>query len=372
MGVAVIKILTIIVVAIAAILVAYLVYRSTSGDAPMRTNIKPDEHLVFFGTAGWYEDNTWHLPVHGWIYEPQKSRARKAAFAKILQRKYDLEADTESEANFDRRLNLIIADNERGKRIVIESGGRDERLPPSANNGHIETVLRFSEDELAPHIRNNVLRYRAINSDGRSFDGRIELVGPLGYSIISDIDDTIKVSGVTDRRELLENTFLKDFEAVPGMADVYREWLGDEGSLHFVSSSPWQLYEPLNELIEQSGFPPATMNLKPVRFRDETLFDLFKKGTETKPAIIRSILDRYPRRHFLLVGDSGEQDPEVYAALLRERPEQIRKIYIRNVTDSESGDERFSELFDGIDSKSWQLFTDPAAMTLPDVVAGVE
>ncbi len=372
-GEAAIKILTFIV-AIAAVLVMYFVYRSFSGDAPMRTEIKPDEHLVFFGTAGWYEEasQSWHLPVHGWIYEPQNSRARKAAFAKVLQKKFDLTTDAASEANFDRRLNLIIADNERGKRIVIESGGREESLPPSANNGHIETVLRFSEAELAPHIRDNMLSYSAINSDGRSFDGRIELVGPLGYSIISDIDDTIKVSGVTDRRKLLENTFLKDFEAVPGMADVYRDWLGDEGSLHFVSSSPWQLYEPLNELIEQSGFPPATLNLKSVRFRDETLFDLFKKGTETKPAVIRSILDRYPRRHFLLVGDSGEQDPEVYAALLRERPEQIKKVYIRNVTDSDAGDDRFGELFDGIDPASWQLFTDPGAMSLPDDAQSVE
>ena len=173
-------------------------------------------------------------------------------------------------------------------------------------------------------------------------------------------------SGVTDRRTLLENTFLKEFEAVPGMAEMYRTWLGDGGSLHFVSSSPWQLYEPLTELIARSGFPAASLNLKPVRFRDETLFDLFKKGTETKPTVIRSILDRFPKRQFLLVGDSGEQDPEVYAELLRERPEQIQKVYIRNVTDAAPDDERFRTVFDGIEASAWQLFSEPAAMTLPD------
>lgn len=361
------KNLAIVTIAIVAILLIYLVYRSQSGEPHIHSDIKPDEHLVFFHTAGWYEelDKSWHLPVHGWIYEPQQSRARKAVFARVLKEKYDLAADGASEANFERRLNLIIADNERGKRIIIESAGRKDALPPSANNGQVETVLLLSEEQLAQHVRNNEFSYHAFAPDGRIFNGNIRLVAPEGLSIISDIDDTIKVSGVTDRRSLLENTFLRDFEAVPGMADVYREWLGDDGSLHFVSSSPWQLYEPLAELIGESGFPPATLNLKPVRFRDETLFDLFKKGTETKPAVIKSILDRYPERRFLLVGDSGEQDPEVYAELIRERPAQILKVYIRNVTNAKPDDERFTALFEGIDAARWQLFTDPAALTLP-------
>ena len=357
------KNLVFIVVAGLVIVLVYLVYRSLSGSAPAGSDIKSDEHLVFFRTAGWYDETsrTWQLPVHGWIYEPQQSRARRAVFAKVLKEKYDLEIDEAAEANFDRRLNLIIADNERGKRIVIENAGQETRLPPSANNGHVETVLELPEDDL----RDKGFGFRAFAPDGRQVDGEIELVGPTGVSIISDIDDTIKISGVTDRRALLENTFLRDFEAVPGMADVYRDWLGDDGSLHFVSSSPWQLYEPLEELIVESGFPSATLNLKPVRFRDETLFDLFKKGTETKPAVIRSILDRYPQRRFLLVGDSGEQDPEVYADLLRERPDQVMKIFIRNVTDAKPDDERFTGVLEGIEPERWQLFTDPATMTLP-------
>ena len=85
--------------------------------------------------------------------------------------------------------------------------------------------------------------------------------------------------------------------------------------------------------FDGSGFPWATFNLKAVRFRDETLLDLFKKGTETKPLIIKGILDRYPGRTFILVGDSGEQDPEVYAALLREYPNQVLQAYIRNVAE---------------------------------------
>ena len=207
-------------------------------------------------------------------------------------------------------------------------------------------------------------------SEHREFGGEVRLVGSNGFSVISDIDDTVKVSHVMDRRQLLENTFLLDFVAAPGMAGTYRRWASSGASFHFVSSSPWQLYAPLTEFLDATGFPWATLNLKLVRFRDETLFDLFKEGTETKPPIIRSILDRYPDRRFVLVGDSGERDPEVYAELMRERPARIQRIYIRNVTGEAADNERFAALFDGIDTERWRLFEMPDGLDLPE--AGVE
>ena len=359
-----------VVVIVVALVISYVVYRMLASEpTAMHSDIKPDEHVVFFNTTAWYDEDAgaWQVPIHGWIYEPQDSRARKGVFAKVLKTKYGLVPDEATQANFDRRLNLLIADNERGKRIVIEIAGRIVSLPPSAENGHFEDVLSFGKDELDADANGGKLSFRAVTADGddRKFGGQVALVAARGFSILSDIDDTVKISGVTDRRELLENTFLQDFEAVPGMAAVYRDWLGNDGSLHFVSSSPWQLYEPLDELIRDAGFPWANLNLKPVRFRDETLFDLFKKGTETKPAVIASVLDRYPERDFVLVGDSGEQDPEVYAVFLRERPEQVRKAYLRNVTNATPGDERFASVFEGIDADRWQLFDDAAEMIPP-------
>ena len=103
-----------------------------------------------------------------------------------------------------------------------------------------------------------------------------------------------------------------------------------------------------------------------MRVKDETLFSLFRKGTETKPAQIEPILKRFPHRRFVLVGDSGEQDPEVYAALLKEYPAQIARIYIRNVDDSAPTDARFEAVFESIDAGKWSLFTDPAELELPD------
>lgn len=335
------------------------------------SDIKADETVVFFQTAGWFDeaDREWHLPVHGWIYEPEDSVARKAAFEKILEETFDLSITEETEDNLARRLNLLIADNERGKRIVVDLAGRHHALPASAENGHFEATIVLSETEAAAHAENGLIRYAAVTGDdeSRHFEGTVRLLRPDGISVISDIDDTVKISMVGDHRALLEQTFLLDFAAVPGMAQRYRDWSSAVTGFHFVSSSPWQLYEPLHEFLVANGFPWATFSLKAVRFRDETLLDLFREGTETKPAAIRTILDRYPKRKFVLVGDSGEQDPEVYAALMRERPRQVVKIGIRNVTGESAAAARYTALFEDIDPARWQLFEDPQKLALPDV-----
>lgn len=329
--------------------------------------LKGDEHIVLFRTAAWFNEETreWHVPIHGWVYEPQDSKLRKAVFEEILDSQFDLSPTDETGANFSRRLNLLIADSERGKELRVNIADHEYALPPSAENGHFETTLLISEADVDLHAAGEYLSYDIVvpGSGTTEYAGEVRLVEPAGLSVISDIDDTVKISNVTDHKSLLEYAFLLDFEAAPGMSGLYRDWMTDNVSLHFVSSSPWQLYEPLTEFLDRDKFPWATLSLKAVRFRDETLFDLFKKGTETKPAVIEKILAEFPGRDFILVGDSGEQDPEVYAGLLRKFPDQIRKAYIRNVTQETPDNTRFSAVFEGIEESRWQLFDDVRDVT---------
>lgn len=370
---------TFLTVAAATIVAGCILYVLLAGDpnrvsSDIASDIADDEHVVLFKTTAWFDEKLqqWQVPIHGWIYEPQDSAARKEVFTKILKEEYGLETKAETAGNFARRLNLLIADNERGKTIVVDIAGRIVQLPPSAANGHFETTLTFPAAEIEEYADENVVRFSAVTGDDdqRSFEGEVRLVGPVGLSIISDIDDTVKISNVTDLRQLLEYTFFLDFVSVPGMASLYCDWVDQDVSLHFVSSSPWQLYSPLNEFMHDEGFPWSSLNLKLVRFRDETLLDLFKKGTETKPLFIKQILNAYPNRNFVLVGDSGEQDPEVYARLIQEFPERILKIYIRNVTSESPDNERFAAVFDGIEDERWQLFEDPETVIPAGLLGG--
>lgn len=364
--------LKIVLLFVAIILTGYAVCAaSMETDQRLYSDIKPDEDVVFFRTAARLDEanQEWHLPIHGWIYEPEDSVARKTVFAAILKSKYELEPAEETEANFTRRLNLMIADNERGKQIVIALAGQDYTLPTSGVNGHFETMLVVPVTHVEEFVDDSVLSYSAVTrkSETRQFTGEVLLTAPTGLSIISDIDDTVKISNVNDHKSLLEHTFLLDFSAAPGMAQLYDKWSKHDASFHYVSSSPWQLYSPLREFLDESEFPRSTLSLKAVRFRDKTLIDLFKKGTETKPVAIEKILNAYSGRQFILVGDSGEQDPEVYASLLRKYPDQIQKIYIRNVTQESADNERFESVFENVEQDCWVLFDDPMSLQLPEL-----
>ncbi len=335
------------------------------------SSIKTDEHMVFFRTSAVFDDtnNTWSIPIKGWIYEPQQSRFRKSAFARILKEKYELTTTPDNQQIFDQRLNLLIADNERNKLIVITIAGEQYLLPLSKENGHFSAEIQLPAATVEKHSVNNILSYSAVTNpkESRHFIGEIILLEKTGISVISDIDDTIKISGVTEHKQLLENTFLKPFASVPGMAQKYSQWAKHDIAIHFVSSSPWQLYSPLLSFTEKAGFPTSTFNLKAVRFRDSTLVNLFKKGTDTKPLQIEPILQAYPNRKFVLIGDSGEQDPEVYIGIKQRYPDQILKIYIRNITQETKYNERFKPLLANMEDGILELFSDPATLTIPPV-----
>jgi hypothetical protein len=345
---------------------------TAAADAPPGiSDIEADETVVFFDTAAWLDSEyaQWNIPVHAWIYEPQASVVRKGLFATVLEKEYGLAAGPESQAFFDRRVNLLIADNERGKTLVVRIAGQDITLPPSEPNGHVSSVLQIPADLVDSISERGHIRFYALTAahETRRFEAEVRLVPPGGVSIVSDIDDTVKISQVTDRKLLLENTFYKPFEAVPGMPELYRDLAAAGAELHFVSSSPWQLYEPLRDFLDEAGFPWATMSLKSFRFRDETLLNLFKKGNETKPAQIVPILEKYPGRKFILIGDSGEQDPEVYGDIARRYPHAIQRILIRNLDGAGRDDARYLDAFENVPGHQWRLFDDPGQLAASDL-----
>ena len=166
-----------------------------------------------------------------------------------------------------------------------------------------------------------------------------------GISVITDIDDTIKLTEVNSRRRMLQRTFAEPFASIEGMAQVYRRW-ADQGALfHYVSSSPWQIYDAVNQFLIENEFPLGSMHLKWFRLRDE----LFKRWQilrrKSKAGVIRALIRRMPERSFVLVGDSGERDPEIYAKLASKYPTQITRICIRQIEANPLDSDRLNKLY---------------------------
>jgi phosphatidate phosphatase APP1 len=186
------------------------------------------------------------------------------------------------------------------------------------------------------------------------------LIEPEGVSIVSDVDDTIKHSNVPNRRDLFHNTFSREFSPIPGMAELYCACIDAGASFHFVSGSPWQLYEPLAEFLRKYGFPEGSFHLKPFRIRD-TARKIRGPTPQTayKRAALEPIFQAFPRRKFVLIGDAGEQDPLVYGGFLREYPQQILSVFIRALRDETGLEGRLASAFEGCPPDRWQLFRSP-------------
>jgi hypothetical protein len=317
---------------------------------------------MLFDTAAHFDParQLWVLPLHAWVYQPQTSTVRKGAIAALLKRTYGLEATAQNARFFDARINLLLADNKRGRRPDV-TVMRDEllkpslsvTLPPTGPNGHVRQNLTVSAE---PGDRLN-LRPKARPD---AFQATAHLIPPVGVSVICDIDDTVKDSGVLDKRRLWESTFFKPFSAVPGMAPLVKRLAGKEAAVHYVSSSPWHLYQPLRSWLSADGFPVSSLHLKHIRLKDSTILDILKSPEETKPPIISALLKRYPERTFILVGDSGEKDPEVYGAIARTFTKQVTRILIRRAPGGPSGAARFEQAFAGLPRDLWQVFDDPS------------
>jgi phosphatidate phosphatase APP1 len=327
--------------------------------------VKTDETVVLFPTAGRLEPDSghWVLPVHGWIYEPEQGDLLRSAALDSLRRALGLDPEAQASKIFLERARLLIVDNESNKRMVVALGDRKTVVGVSEANGHFEGVVRVRIDEVEDWVRIGDAPDRLNVSialpqgDQRSFVGSVQLVGEEGLSVVSDIDDTIKVSQVRDKRALLTQTFLREFEAVEGMARLFERWRAQGAVFHYVSASPWQLYPPLADFLAREGFPAGSFHMKYFRWKDETFFNLFSSQESYKRPIIESLIKQYPKRRFVLVGDSGEQDPEIFGGLARDFPQRVQYILIRDVTGEAADAPRYRAAFDRVDANRWRIFT---------------
>ncbi|KAG0251224.1 hypothetical protein DFQ27_008913, partial [Actinomortierella ambigua] len=204
--------------------------------------------------------------------------------------------------------------------------------------GHFHGTLRVTVDEVATMSTRSKLQDEARFLKLQAFHeempeechGVVNLIEPEGISIISDIDDTIKETNVqAGTRMILRNTFLSDMREVEGMASVYKAWWQRGAAIHYVSNSPWQLIPSLLDFFHSHEFPPGSAHL---RLHDSVIKAYFMTPGEHKRRTIREILEDFPQRQFILVGDSGEIDLEIYTEMAVLYPQQVRKIFIRDIT----------------------------------------
>ena len=327
------------------------------------SDLHQDEEILFFPSLAHRVrgGGGWECEIRGCVYEPEKRSLIVGLLRETLELKHVEMTDQEA-ATFAERARLFMVDNQRGRTIVVRVGEREHALGKSRPDGQFSGVIRLPDAELGTtDTRTAQIQAVLPAGDLRRFLGHINLADESGITVISDIDDTIKATQVRDRKLLLRRTFLEPFKPVPGMAEVYRAWADKSGAQFcYVSASPWQLFLPLSEFVKSNGFPSGAFYLKKFRWKDQSFLGLFESPDQYKPAVIEPLLKQFPRRQFILVGDAGERDPEIYASLARRYPQQILRILIRDATGEPADSERYQTAFRGLPPGLWQVFRAPA------------
>ena len=157
------------------------------------------------------------------------------------------------------------------------------------------------------------------------------------FGVISDIDDTIIHTGVVSMlkwKVLLNSIFKSAASRIPleGAAEFYhklhRGGSGENANpIFYVSHSPWNLYRYLEFFLKQNTFPKGPILLRSFK-------DIFKKKSGDRPQKhieIINILKTYPKLKFILIGDSGEYDADIYMDVAETFPGRILAIYLRSV-----------------------------------------
>ncbi len=313
------------------------------------------------------------LPLRVWVFEPEHDDKLRKVAIKAGAQKLDIADGTPERAVYERRMRAFLVDNERGERLTATISGRgvgkkpvSRNLGPTEKDGQFETVLTIPYKPKKKGADSVQLSIRGFDREAAGRSVTVPVIAAEGITVISDIDDTFKVTNVLDKKEMAANTFTREFHAVPGMARLYEAWAKQGVTFHYVSASPWALQQELATFAEKTGFPSAVYHLRSLRLKDVAgTTEFVRESREHKLASISELFERFPKRTFILVGDSGEKDPEIYGEIAQKFGERVTHIYIREVPGAANTKDRFAAAFKDVPASKWTTFADPATVDPP-------
>jgi len=156
------------------------------------------------------------------------------------------------------------------------------------------------------------------------------------FGMISDIDDTIMVSRVRSffKLRLLFNTiFVNPFRRKPidHAAEAFHAMLtktDGQAPIIYLSNSPWNIYDYLEAFLVHNSFPVGEIILRDIgtQLLRSRAIEQYNKYIE-----IEKLLQVFSETKFILIGDTGEKDFNIYLAILEKYPNRIKQILLHNV-----------------------------------------
>lgn len=322
--------------------------------------VKAYESVTLYDSYAYFDENenVYKLNINAWIHQDKEFTPSFTLFKNSFEAIIG-EGNSNSTIFVNRSLPFFTY-SKSDKKLLIQLGSKQYSVKASDDSGIINDEISLSKEEVES-LKNEdgVINYSLIldKSDSRYFEAKVFVPSRTKTAIISDIDDTIKVTEVYKGIQyLLINTFLKDAQVTNNTQALFQKLLQQyQGlSVHYVSGSPYQLYPTLKPFIK-TNYIEGSFHLKNLRFNplSPNLYSFIEPNSTYihKMKTITTLIENFPQKKFILIGDSGEKDIEVYGDILAKYPQSIETIYIRNVTNERLDNTRMKNAFSSYATK---------------------
>ncbi len=218
-----------------------------------------------------------------------------------------------------------------------------EKIVETDENGYFNTIFHLSEplsnEPLWREVHLELLDKVIKRQKKTEATGKV-LIPPKGidFGIISDIDDTILVSKATEFRKKIRLMLLKNahtrlpFKGVSAFYCALQKGSSgkEDNPIFYVSSSSWKLYDLLLDFCKVKKIPVGPFLLRNSRLDQYKFISSIHKVHKMEK--IENIIGTYKELKFILIGDSGQKDAEIYHQVVKSFPGRVLAIYIRHVS----------------------------------------
>lgn len=257
-----------------------------------------------------------------------------------------------------------------GAKVEVQFNDNKEILL-TEETGLFKTSFQFlpqRDGQASEWVNYKVILRDDLTGEDKIFSSTGEILIPgldADFGVISDIDDTIIVSHSTRllrKLQLLLTRNSRTRKPFPGVEEFYHALhKGEKGEsknpFFYISSSEWNLYDLIEDFCTFNNFPKGVFLLREF---NSGLVNLWKQGGrnhEHKFEKINNIFKSYPTMSFVLVGDNGQHDPEIYSRIAHRFPGRVKAIYIRTIRKQK--DERMLKIMADLEKIEVQIVFTP-------------
>ncbi|KAI9675579.1 MAG: hypothetical protein M1817_000945 [Caeruleum heppii] len=246
-----------------------------------------------------------------------------------------------------------------GGAVTPDERSHTIRFPYSTTTqGDFDAFVPIVSNSLRPgNVSNEIQRLGVYINGAQTGNATAYLVPPHGLTVLSDIDDILRITKIYRPEEGLLNTIARPYIPWMNMPEIFANWSTSLPNTHFhyLTTTPEQITRPYMQFI-YSNYPGGSFDTRPLNFSDMSATLSIRKF------LLAKIFETFPQRKFILVADTTNSDVlRAYPSLAHDYPRQVQCIFIRNTTATDPANKFPYDTsgFEGLDDNKYLFFNVP-------------